>query len=264
MKERLDLILVKKNLVSSREQGRRLIMEGLVFVDGEREDKPGTKFSEDAVFEVRGKTCPFVSRGGLKLQKAVEYFGLDFTGFTCMDIGASTGGFTDCMLQHGAKKVYAVDVGYNQLAWSLRQDERVVSMERTNVRYMVFDDIGEPMDFISADVAFISLDKILPVMTALMKEDAKGVVLIKPQFEAGREKVGKKGVVKDPAVWREVIDKILSCAKENRLYPAGLTWSPIRGPEGNVEFLLLLSKEEAEEKEVFAEQAVTDASEAFS
>ena len=168
------------------------------------------------------------------------------------------------MLQNNAAKVYAVDVGYNQLAWSLRQDERVVSMERTNVRYMVFDDIGEPMDFISADVAFISLDKILPVMTALMKEDAKGVVLIKPQFEAGREKVGKKGVVKDPAVWREVIDKILSCAKENRLYPAGLTWSPIRGPEGNVEFLLLLSKEESEEKEVFAEQAVTDASEAFS
>ncbi|MBQ7505729.1 MAG: TlyA family RNA methyltransferase [Lachnospiraceae bacterium] len=261
MKERLDLILVKKQLVPSREQARTLIMEGKVFVDGEREDKPGNRFPEDAEFEIRGKTNPFVSRGGFKLQKAVETFSLDLDGLTCMDIGASTGGFTDCMLQHGAKKVYAVDVGYNQLAWKLRQDERVVSMERTNIRYVKPEEIGEAFDFISADVAFISLSKVLPVMKELMKEEGHAVVLVKPQFEAGREKVGKKGVVRDPKVQEEVIGNVLSYAAENGFFPAGLTWSPIRGPEGNIEFLLFLSRREEEMTAVDPSRVVAEAQE---
>ena len=246
MKERLDLLLVKAGLAPSREKAKALIMEGCVFVKGVREDKPGSQFPEDTVFEVRRHTQEYVSRGGHKLAKAVKEFDLELSGLICMDIGASTGGFTDCMLQNGAKKVYAVDVGYNQLAWSLRQDPRVVSMERTNIRYLEKEKVPELLDFVSVDVAFISLEKVFPVMDQLMKEDAYAVCLIKPQFEAGREKVGKKGVIKDPAVQEEVIRKVLACAGENHFRAEGLTFSPIKGPEGNIEFLLLLSKSKEE------------------
>ncbi len=242
-KERLDILLVRQGLAQSREKAKAVIMSGSVFVDGQREDKAGAMFAEEAVkIEVRGSTLKYVSRGGLKLEKAVETFGLALRDKICMDIGASTGGFTDCMLQNGARKVYSVDVGHGQLDWKLRTDERVVCMEKTNFRYMVREDIADDLDFASADVSFISLSKILPPARELLKTDGEMVCLIKPQFEAGREKVGKRGVVKDPAVHREVIEKVLWFATETGFSVAGLTFSPVKGPEGNIEYLTFLKK----------------------
>ena len=244
MKERLDVLMVQRSLAPSREQAKHLIMEGSVFVNGQREDKAGSAFPEDAKIEVRGRTLPYVSRGGLKLEKAMAVFPISLTGAVCMDIGASTGGFTDCMLQNGAAKVYAVDVGYGQLAWKLRQDPRVICMEKTNIRYVTPADIGEPLDFASIDVAFISLKLVFPVLKQLLRDGGEAVALIKPQFEAGKEKVGKKGVVRDPAVHEEVIEAVLSYCAEQALTPAALTFSPVKGPEGNIEYLLHLKNAE--------------------
>ena len=240
--ERLDVLLVTRGLCESREKARALIMAGQVFVSGEREDKAGSRFSEDSDIEIKGERCPYVSRGGYKLARAVEVFGIDLQGLVCADIGASTGGFTDVMLQSGAKRVYSVDVGYGQLAWKLRQDERVICIERTNARALSNEIIPEPLDFASADVSFISLKLIFPSLSPLMKPGAKGVFLIKPQFEAGREKVGKKGVVRDPAVHEEVIASVLGYLKESGLGALGLDHSPIKGPEGNIEYLVLAQK----------------------
>ena len=234
MKKRLDVMITERGLFESREKARAAIMAGNVYVDGQKEDKPGSMFRDEAKIEVRGNVMPFVSRGGLKLAKAMKEFALTLDGCVCMDIGASTGGFTDCMLQNGASKVYAVDVGYGQLAWSLRSDPRVVCMERTNIRYVKPEDIGEPLDFASVDVSFISLTKVLPPARMLLKENAQMVCLIKPQFEAGREKVGKKGVVRDPAVHREVIERITGFASMNGFTVLGLTFSPVKGPDGNI------------------------------
>ena len=244
VKERLDILLVNRGLAPSREQAKRTIMEGNVFVNGEREDKAGSTFKEDAVIEVRGKELKYVSRGGLKLEKAMEVFPVKLDGKICMDIGASTGGFTDCMLQNGAVKVYAVDVGYGQLAWKLRSDERVVCMEKTNFRYVTKEQIPEDIDFASVDVSFISLSKILPAAYPLLKEDGEMVCLIKPQFEAGRENVGKKGVVRDPEIHISVIESVFGYATENCFYVRGLDYSPVRGPEGNIEYLMHISKTE--------------------
>ena len=242
-KDRLDNLLVARGLAASREQAKRKIMAGEVYVNGQKEDKAGSAFAEDALIEWRGDPLPYVSRGGLKLKKAVDTFGLDLTGLTCMDIGASTGGFTDCMLQEGAVKVFAVDVGHGQLDWSLRTDDRVVCMEKTNARYLTPEQLGGARpDFSSIDVSFISLSRILPAVKDCLNENGRIVCLIKPQFEAGREKVGKKGVVRDPAVHREVIENVLVFCGENDLHPLGLTYSPVKGPEGNIEYLLYLSK----------------------
>lgn len=242
MKERLDVLLVQRGLAPSREKAKTMIMEGNVFVENQREDKAGTSVSTEAKIEVRGNTLKYVSRGGLKLEKAMTHFGLDMEGKVCMDIGASTGGFTDCMLQNGAKKVFAVDVGYGQFAWKLRTDERVVCMEKTNIRYVTPEDIGEELDFASVDVSFISLSKVLPPARELLKEGAEMVCLIKPQFEAGREKVGKKGVVRDPKVHLEVIEKVLDTAMELGFSILHLEYSPIKGPEGNIEYLVHIRK----------------------
>lgn len=243
MKERLDVLLVKKGLAPSREKAKAVIMAGSVYVDGQKEDKAGSVFDEEsAQIEVRGHVLPYVSRGGLKLEKALKVFPITLTDKICMDIGASTGGFTDCMLQNGAAKVYSVDVGYGQLDWKLRQDERVVCMEKTNFRYMTPEDIPDMLDFASVDVSFISLDKILTPAYALLKEQGEMVALIKPQFEAGREKVGKKGVVRDPKVHEEVITKIVRHADEVSFEVLDLSYSPIRGPEGNIEYLIHLKK----------------------
>ncbi len=242
MKQRLDLLLVARGLAPSREKAKAMIMEGNVFVSGQREDKAGTSFDEKAEIEVRGNTLKYVSRGGLKLEKAMSRFGICLTGKTCMDIGASTGGFTDCMLQNGAGKVYAVDVGYGQFAWKLRQDPRVVCMEKTNIRYVKPEDIGEPLDFASVDVSFISLAKVLPAAKELLGEDGEMVCLIKPQFEAGKEKVGKKGVVRDPIVHQEVIGNILAFAQGSGFAVRNLDFSPIKGPEGNIEYLIHIQK----------------------
>ena len=243
MKERLDVLLVKKGLAPSREKAKAVIMAGSVYVDGQKEDKAGSVFDEEsAQIEVRGHVLPYVSRGGLKLEKALKVFPITLTGKICMDIGASTGGFTDCMLQNGAAKVYSVDVGYGQLDWKLRQDERVVCMEKTNFRYMTPEDIPDVLDFASVDVSFISLDKILTPAYALLKEQGEMVALIKPQFEAGREKVGKKGVVRDPKVHEEVISRIVRHADEVSFEVLDLSYSPIRGPEGNIEYLIHLRK----------------------
>ena len=243
MKERLDVLLVKKGLAPSREKAKAVIMAGSVYVDGQKEDKAGSVFDEEsAQIEVRGHVLPYVSRGGLKLEKALKVFPITLTGKICMDIGASTGGFTDCMLQNGAAKVYSVDVGYGQLDWKLRQDDRVVCMEKTNFRYMTPEDIPDVLDFASVDVSFISLDKILTPAHALLKEQGEMVALIKPQFEAGREKVGKKGVVRDPKVHEEVISRIVRHADEVSFEVLDLSYSPIRGPEGNIEYLIHLKK----------------------
>ena len=242
MKERLDVLLVKRGLAPSREKAKTMIMEGNVFVNNNREDKAGSTFAEDAPIEIHGNTLKYVSRGGLKLEKAMTHFSISLDGMVCMDIGASTGGFTDCMLQNGAKKVYSVDVGYGQFAWKLRQDPRVVCMEKTNIRYVTPEDIDDVLDFASVDVSFISLTKVLPAAYALLKDGGQMVCLIKPQFEAGREKVGKKGVVRDPAVHKEVIEKVIVFAKEQYLQPLALDFSPIKGPEGNIEYLLYLQK----------------------
>ena len=243
MKERLDVLLVKKGLAPSREKAKAVIMAGSVYVDGQKEDKAGSVFDEEsAQIEVRGHALPYVSRGGLKLEKALKVFTITLTDKICMDIGASTGGFTDCMLQNGAAKVYSVDVGYGQLDWKLRQDDRVVCMEKTNFRYMTPEDIPDVLDFASVDVSFISLDKILTPAYALLKEQGEMVALIKPQFEAGREKVGKKGVVRDPKVHEEVISRIVRHADEVSFEVLDLSYSPIHGPEGNIEYLIHLKK----------------------
>lgn len=243
-KKRLDVILVEKGFFESREKAKASIMAGIVFVDEQKIDKAGEMISETANVEVRGNVCPYVSRGGLKLAKAVKEFQIDLKDKVCMDIGASTGGFTDCMLQNGAKKVFSVDVGYGQFAWKLRQDERVVCMERTNIRYVTKEDIGEELDFASIDVSFISLTKVLPVAFSLTKDCGEVVALIKPQFEAGREQVGKKGVVRDSNVHREVIEKVISFSNSIGFGVKNLSFSPIKGPEGNIEFLVYLYKGE--------------------
>ena len=240
MKERLDVLLVKKNLAESREKAKAVIMSGIVYVDGQKEDKAGSMFEDTALVEVRGSTLKYVSRGGLKLEKAMEQFGVGLSGKVCMDVGASTGGFTDCMLQNGAKKVYSVDVGHGQLAWKLRNDERVVCMEKTNIRYVTPEEIPERIQFVSIDVSFISLTKVLGPVQALMEPEGDVVCLIKPEFEAGREKVGKKGVVRDPAVHLEVIQMVASFAGSIGFEALHLDFSPIKGPEGNIEYLLHL------------------------
>lgn len=241
-KKRLDLLLFERGLVPSREKAKTVIMEGLVYVDHQKSDKPGTLVSEDAELEVRGNSLRYVSRGGLKLEKAMECFPIELSGKICMDIGASTGGFTDCMLQNGASKVYSVDVGYGQLAWSLRTDERVINLERTNARYLTREQIPDEIFLSSVDVSFISLKIILPAIRSLLQEGGYVVCLIKPQFEAGREKVGKKGVVRDKEVHVEVVERICAFALENGYSLLGLTFSPVKGPEGNIEYLAYLQK----------------------
>ncbi len=241
-KMRLDLLLVERGLEETRQRAQAVIMSGVVYVDGRKADKPGMAVPAAAAVEVRGDKLPYVSRGGLKLEKAMAAFPIDLKGAVCADIGASTGGFTDCMLQNGAAKVYAVDVGRGQLAWKLRSDPRVVCLERTNARYLSREQIPEELAFASVDVSFISLKLILPPLAALLAEGGQAVSLVKPQFEAGREKVGKKGVVRDPAVHLEVLERWLDHAREAGLTPMGLTYSPIRGPEGNIEYLGFLRK----------------------
>ena len=240
MKERLDVLLVKRGLAPSREKAKAIIMSGIVFVDNEREDKAGTTFDEKVNIEVRGKTLKYVSRGGLKLEKAMDVFGVKIEGKTCMDVGASTGGFTDCMLQNGAVKVYSVDVGHGQLAWKLRNDERVVCMEKTNIRYVTPEDVADKIDFSSIDVSFISLTKVLLPVKNLLTKNGQIVCLIKPQFEAGRENVGKKGVVRDKKVHVQVIEKVIEYAMSIGFKILNLDYSPVKGPEGNIEYLLYL------------------------
>ena len=242
MKKRLDLLMVERALAPSREKAKAYIMSGDVYVDGQKEDKAGTMFKETVKIEVRGNTLPYVSRGGLKLEKAMNNFGVSLDGKVCMDVGASTGGFTDCMLQNGAVKVYSIDVGYGQLDWKLRNDPRVVCMEKTNIRYVLPEDLQEPAQFSSIDVSFISLTKVLLPVRNLLTDDGEIVCLIKPQFEAGREKVGKKGVVRDPAVHLEVIEKVIAYASTIAMEPCHRSFSPIKGPEGNIEYLLHLKK----------------------
>ena len=249
-KERLDVLLVKKGLASSREKAKAIIMSGIVFVDGQREDKAGSTFDEKQEIVVKGKTLKYVSRGGLKLEKAMNNFDIVLKDKVCMDVGASTGGFTDCMLQNGAVKVYSVDVGHGQLDWKLRNDERVVCMERTNMRYMTEDDIDEKASFVSIDVSFISLTKILPAVYRILNMGGEVVALIKPQFEAGREKVGKKGVVREKSTHIEVIEKVTDYAVSIGFEVAALEFSPIKGPEGNIEYLVHLKKRPEEEARI--------------
>ncbi len=241
-KERLDVLLVNKGFFDSRAKAQAVIMAGDVYVDGQKADKAGASFDVEAHIEVRGSVCPYVSRGGLKLEKALRDFGVDPTGFVCSDSGASTGGFTDCLLQQGAKKVFAIDVGYGQLAWKIRSDDRVVVMERTNIRHVTPEQLGEPLDLSVVDVSFISLKLVLPVIKTLLREGTGQVLcLIKPQFEAGKEKVGKKGVVREPAVHQEVLENFVALARELEFTIKNLTFSPVKGPEGNIEFLGHLS-----------------------
>ena len=241
-KKRLDVLLVERGFVESRAKAQAVIMSGAVYVTGQKADKPGISYEETVDIEVRGASCPYVSRGGLKLEKALREFGVDPTGYVCSDSGASTGGFTDCLLQQGASKVFAIDVGYGQLDWKIRSDPRVVVMERTNVRYVTPEQLGEPLDLSVVDVSFISLKIVLPVIKELLKPAAGQVLcLIKPQFEAGKEKVGKKGVVRDPAVHKEVLDSFVELTKEIGFAILGLTFSPVKGPEGNIEFLAHLT-----------------------
>ena len=239
-KERLDVLMVQRSLAESREKAKALIMSGIVYVNGQKEDKAGTSFEETVQIEVRGSTLKYVSRGGLKLEKAMSHFGVELAGRVCMDVGASTGGFTDCMLQNGAVKVYAVDVGHGQLAWKLRNDDRVICMEKTNIRYVTPEDIGDHIEFASIDVSFISLTKVLGPVKQLLTDDGQVVCLIKPQFEAGREKVGKKGVVREKSVHLEVIEMVMDYARSIGFGILGLEFSPIKGPEGNIEYLLYL------------------------
>ena len=252
MKERLDILVVKKGLAESREKAKAIIMSGIVYVDGQKEDKAGTMFEDTVSVEVRGHTLAYVSRGGLKLEKAMTHFGVTLNGKICMDVGASTGGFTDCMMQNGAVKVYSVDVGHGQLAWKLRNDERVVCMEKTNIRYVTPEDIPDRIQFASIDVSFISLTKVLGPVKELLTEDGQIVCLIKPQFEAGREKVGKKGVVREKSTHLEVIESVIAFAKSIGFGILNLEFSPIKGPEGNIEYLLYLQNhpELADEKGV--------------
>ena len=241
MKKRLDVLMVERGISESREKAKAVIMSGNVYVDGEREDKAGASFPETVLIEVKGNPLKYVSRGGLKLEKAMKHFDVELTGKVCMDVGSSTGGFTDCMLQNGAVKVYAVDVGKpGQLAWKLRQDERVIPMEKTNIRYVTRDQIGEPVEFASIDVAFISLTKVLKPVKDLLTTDGQIVALIKPQFEAGRQQVGKKGVVRDKKIHLEVIERVIAHAEELGFEVCNLEFSPIKGPEGNIEYLVHL------------------------
>ena len=258
-KERLDVMLLGKGLCDSRSKAQALIMEGLVFVNGQRVDKPGAAVDPEAQIELRGNACPYVSRGGLKLEKALAFFRVDPTGLVCSDSGASTGGFTDCLLQKGAKKVYAIDVGYGQLAWKIRNDPRVVVMERTNIRYVTPDMLEEPLDLSVVDVSFISLSLVLPVIRQLLGPGGQVLCLIKPQFEAGRDKVGKKGVVRDPETHREVLETFLTTARGLGFTVMGLTYSPVKGPEGNIEFLGHLVLTDAAPPEISPERVVEEA-----
>jgi len=258
MKERLDVLLIERGFFDSREKAKAVIMAGEVFVNGQREDKAGSKFDKEADIEVKGKALRYVSRGGLKLEKAVEVYKLDLADKVCIDIGSSTGGFTDCMLQNGAAKVYAIDVGTNQLAWKLREDRRVVSMEKTNIRYVTEDDLPEKADFASVDVSFISLTKVLKAAVNLLNTDAEMVCLIKPQFEAGREKVGKKGVVRDFSVHKEVIKLVINFALSLNFLIKGLTFSPVKGPEGNIEYLLYIQKKNEIMNEIMIDKILSE------
>ena len=263
-KERLDVLLVKRGLAESREKAKAIIMTGNVFVEEQREDKAGSTFAEDAQIRIKGTPMKYVSRGGYKLEKAMELWHVPLQDKLCMDVGSSTGGFTDCMLQNGAVKVYAIDVGTNQLAWKLRQDERVVSMEKTNIRYVTPEDIADPIDFSSIDVAFISLTKVLIPVWNLLKNGGRVVCLVKPQFEAGREEVGKKGVVRDKKVHEEVVCHIMTYALSMGFEILGLSYSPIKGPEGNIEYLLYIEKpQDAQALTEIAEEADQKAEEQF-
>ena len=263
-KERLDVLLVKRGLAESREKAKAIIMTGNVFVEEQREDKAGSTFAEDAQIRIKGTPMKYVSRGGYKLEKAMELWHVPLQDKLCMDVGSSTGGFTDCMLQNGAVKVYAIDVGTNQLAWKLRQDERVVSMEKTNIRYVTPEDIADPIDFSSIDVAFIALTKVLIPVWNLLKNGGRVVCLVKPQFEAGREKVGKKGVVRDKKVHEEVVCHIMTYALSMGFEILGLSYSPIKGPEGNIEYLLYIEKpQDAQALTEIAEEADQKAEEQF-
>ena len=242
IKKRLDVLLVEQGYADSRAKAQAIIMSGQVYVAGQKADKPGISYEESVDIEVRGASCPYVSRGGLKLEKALRDFGVDPTGYVCSDSGASTGGFTDCLLQQGASKVFAIDVGYGQLDWKIRSDPRVVVMERTNIRYVTPEQLGEPLDLSVIDVSFISLRIVLPVIKTFLKDNGQVLCLIKPQFEAGKDKVGKKGVVRDPATHKQVLDDFVALAQQLEFSILGLTFSPVKGPEGNIEFLAHLSR----------------------
>ena len=262
VKKRLDVLLVEQGYAENRTKAQAIIMSGNVYVEGQKADKPGTSFEETVAIEVRGAACPYVSRGGLKLEKALRNFGVDPTGYVCSDSGASTGGFTDCLLQQGASKVFAIDVGYGQLDWKIRSDPRVVVMERTNVRYVTAEQLGEPLDLSVIDVSFISLRIVLPVIKTFLKpEKGQVLCLIKPQFEAGKEKVGKKGVVREPSVHKEVLDGFVDLTKEIGFTILGLTFSPVKGPEGNIEFLAHLTLEDKPGIEPDTEDVVRQAHE---
>lgn len=259
IKKRLDILLTEHGYADSRAKAQAVIMSGLVYVDGQKADKPGTSYEESISIEVRGAVCPYVSRGGLKLEKALRDFGIHPDGYVCSDSGASTGGFTDCLLQQGARKVFAIDVGYGQLDWKIRSDPRVVVMERTNIRYVTPEQLGEPLDLSVVDVSFISLKIVLPAIRALLKPEGQVVCLIKPQFEAGREKVGKKGVVRDKATHREILNNFVFLAVKLGFRILGLTYSPVKGPEGNIEFLAHLSLARGEDAAVNTERIVEEA-----
>ena len=246
IKKRLDVLLTEQGYADTRSKAQAIIMAGQVYVEGQKADKPGISYEENVQIEVRGETCPYVSRGGLKLEKALRDFGVKPDGYVCSDSGASTGGFTDCLLQQGASKVFAIDVGYGQLDWKIRSDPRVVVMERTNIRFVTAEDLGEPLDLSVIDVSFISLKIVLPAIKALLKSTGEVLCLIKPQFEAGREKVGKKGVVREPETHKEVLDNFVALANELNFTILGLTFSPVKGPEGNIEFLGHLTLAEKE------------------
>ena len=259
IKKRLDVLLTEQGYADTRSKAQAIIMAGSVYVDGQKADKPGISYEETVSIEVRGESCPYVSRGGLKLEKALRDFGVKPEGFVCSDSGASTGGFTDCLLQQGAKKVFAIDVGYGQLDWKIRSDPRVVVMERTNIRYVTPEDLGEPLDLSVIDVSFISLKIVLPAIKQLLKTDGQVLCLIKPQFEAGREKVGKKGVVRDPEIHKEVLDTFVELADSLGFTILGLTFSPVKGPEGNIEFLAHLTLADREGIRPDTAQVVADA-----
>ena len=260
IKKRLDVLLTERMYAESRSKAQAIIMAGQVYVDGQKADKPGISYEESVEIEVRGDTCPYVSRGGLKLEKALRDFGVKPEGYVCSDSGASTGGFTDCLLQQGASKVFAIDVGYGQLDWKIRSDPRVVVMERTNIRYVTPEDLGEPLDLSVIDVSFISLRIVLPAIKQLLKPNQGQVLcLIKPQFEAGKEKVGKKGVVREPEIHKEVLDQFVALAGELDFRILGLTFSPVKGPEGNIEFLAHLTLADTESIEPDTAQVVADA-----
>ena len=259
VKKRLDVLLTEQGYADTRSKAQAIIMAGQVYVNGQKADKPGISYEETVQLEVRGETCPYVSRGGLKLEKALRDFGVKPVGYVCSDSGASTGGFTDCLLQQGARKVFAIDVGYGQLDWKIRSDERVVVMERTNIRYVTPEDLGEPLDLSVIDVSFIGLEIVLPTIKTLLKPTGQVLCLIKPQFEAGKDKVGKKGVVREPETHKEVLDSFVALANELNFKILGLTFSPVKGPEGNIEFLGHLSLDDVEGIQPDTAKVVADA-----